>query len=204
VLNSSEKIVVRVTVGQHSYPVIIGHGLGRDLETVLSRSAASGRVFVVLDAGLYALHGKAIEKVVSRGGREIVCNVIPSGEKFKTSETVGDLHGWLLAQGISRGDFVLAVGGGVTSDVVGFAASTVLRGVRWGICTTTLLGMVDAAIGGKTGVNHGLGKNLIGSFWQPSFVIEDLDWLSTLDSRQFMAGMGELVKTTFWDLLQRQ
>jgi 3-dehydroquinate synthase len=110
-------------------------------------------------------------------------------------QSVVSLHNHLIKHWISRDDLIVACGGGVTSDIVGFAASTALRGVRWGICATTLLGMVDASIGGKTGVNHSDGKNLIGSYWQPSFVIDDLEWLETLPIKEYRSGMAEVIKS---------
>ncbi|MEW5994619.1 MAG: 3-dehydroquinate synthase family protein, partial [Candidatus Zixiibacteriota bacterium] len=101
---------------------------------------------------------------------------------------------FLLRNRAGRSDFILACGGGVTSDLVGYAAATAMRGIRWGIVSTTLLGMVDAAIGGKTGINHRLGKNLIGAFWQPTFVLGDLSFLQTLPRREMVAGLGEILK----------
>jgi 3-dehydroquinate synthase len=121
--------------------------------------------------------------------------VIPRGEKAKSRQTLEGLYDFLLGEKITRDDFLLACGGGVTSDLVGFAAATTLRGVRWGVISTTLLGMVDAAIGGKTGINHARGKNLVGAFWPPEFVISDLEFLSTLPERELVCGLGEVLKT---------
>lgn len=153
------------------------------------------RIFVVYDANFYALHGKKLERSWQASRRPVESIVCPSGEGHKTIECVTYLHNHLIKQGISRNDIIIACGGGVTSDVVGFSASIVLRGIRWGVCATTLLGMVDASIGGKTGVDHPNGKNLIGSYWQPSFVIDDIQWLETLPPREFKSGMAEVIKS---------
>jgi 3-dehydroquinate synthase len=120
--------------------------------------------------------------------------MIPSGERSKSHRTLTGLYDFVLDEKISRSDFILACGGGVTTDLVGYAAATTLRGIRWGAVPTTLVGMVDAAIGGKTGINHALGKNLIGAFWQPSFVCSDVRFLQTLEPRQMTAGLGEVLK----------
>jgi len=120
--------------------------------------------------------------------------VIPPGEKSKSAATLGRIHDFLIEEKISRSDMIIACGGGVTTDLVGYAAATILRGVRWGVVPTTLLGMVDAAIGGKTAINHRRGKNLIGAFWQPIFVHCDIGLLHTLPVRQMIAGLGETVK----------
>lgn len=186
---------VRVKLDSRSYPVVVGSGATNGLSELLgSQLAGRGRVFVVFDAQVYALHGPSVYRAVRKVSRRAPVMSLPPGERTKSASTVARLQDYLIAEGITRDDFILACGGGVLSDVVGFAASTVLRGVRWGVVSTTLLGMVDAAIGGKTGINHKSGKNLIGSFWQPSFVVCDLDHLHTLPDRQVIAGMGEIVK----------
>ncbi len=158
------------------------------------KNTSKSRLFALYDAQLYALHGQMIDESLKGTGRPVVELVVPAGEKSKSQACLDRIHDFLLGCGISRTDFVIAAGGGVVSDLVGYAAATVLRGVQWGIVSTTLLGMVDAAIGGKTGINHRTGKNLIGAFWQPRFVICDPRFLHTLPSRHLVAGLGEVVK----------
>ncbi len=121
---------------------------------------------------------------------------VPSGEGAKSERQVRRLHAALLEYGIRRDDCLVAIGGGATTDLVGYVAATVLRGIAWIAIPTTLLGMVDAAIGGKTGINHACGKNLIGAIWQPSHVIADPAWLLTLPRRELFAGAGEMLKYT--------
>ncbi len=122
------------------------------------------------------------------------CLELPSGERHKRWESVERVIRWLLGFGVERGDVVVAVGGGVITDLVGFAASVAMRGLPWIAVPTTLLGMVDAAVGGKTGIDLDLGKNLIGTFWPPRLVVCDPLVLSTLDPRQLRAGLAEVIK----------
>lgn len=169
--------------------------MGLKLKRLLHKEVGAARLFVFYDANWYALHGASVRRgfgIPSQQRREFV---VPSGEKAKSATVLTGIYDFMLGEKITRDDFVLACGGGVTSDLVGFAAASVLRGVRWGVLTTTLLGMVDASIGGKTGINHGRGKNLIGSFHQPRFVVADLSFLATLPERQLIAGLGEVLKT---------
>ena len=122
---------------------------------------------------------------------------IPDGEKGKNEQTLFSLWNWLGAAGFTRSDLLIGIGGGATTDIAGFAAATWLRGIDWVAIPTTLAGMVDAAIGGKTGMNSGYGKNLIGAFHSPSKVIIDTDWLLTLTDRDFVAGLAEVIKCGF-------
>lgn len=185
---------VKVALKHNAYRVTIGRDAGSDLRKEVRSIVGPARLFVIADATFHALHGKAVRKQLGLPVSRIIEIVVPSGEKSKSMTTVEKLHSFLIANEISRDDVVLAAGGGVTTDLVGFVAATTLRGLRWIALPTTLLGMVDAAIGGKTGVNHKAGKNLIGAFWQPSHVHCDLTWLHTLPRRELIAGMGEIVK----------
>jgi 3-dehydroquinate synthase len=185
---------INVKSARGSYPVIVGYGVEKQLATSVRKGGVGARVFAVFDANLFALHGASIERAIKQSGRPLLSAIIPSGEQTKSEKTVSQLHDLFLGEGIARHDLILACGGGVTSDVVGYAAATVLRGVRWGICATTLLSVVDASIGGKTAINHSRGKNLIGAFWPPVFVVSDLNWLGTLDQTQLRNGLGEVIK----------
>ena len=187
---------IKVKLGPRSYTVALGtSSWQKELAAALERlPVIPGRIFLLTDAQVFALYGQQVLRTVAKRGRKVHELVLPVGEKAKQAGVMSNIYDYLLANGISRDDFILAVGGGVVSDVAGFAAATVLRGIRWGILSTTLLGIVDAAIGGKTGINHDAGKNLIGAFWQPSFVIGDTELLQTLERRQMSAGMGEVLK----------
>jgi len=185
---------VDVCLGDRRYPVLIGEGgRERDLPRLVHRQARrGGRVFVIFDAQVCALYGPELVARLADSGGSIHQMVLPSGERFKTLSVAAAVYDFLLRRRVARDDFLLAVGGGVTTDLAGYTAATILRGIPWGAVPTTLLGMVDAAIGGKTGVNHPLGKNLIGAFWQPRFVLCDVGFLPTLPDRELVAGLGEV------------
>ena len=128
---------------------------------------------------------------------EVHLFTIPDGERGKGEQTLISLWNWLGAAGFTRSDLVIGIGGGATTDIAGFAAATWLRGIDWVAIPTTVAGMVDAAIGGKTGINSGYGKNLIGAFHSPTKVIVDTNWLLTLSDRDFIAGLAEVIKCGF-------
>ncbi len=179
-------ITVEVDLGDRSYPVLVGHGTARELAGVLPSEAT--RIAVVTQPG--------IDFTVDPGREHRVFEVA-DGEPAKSLATLEELcRGW-AAWGLTRADAVVAVGGGLVTDVAGFAAASYHRGVPVVHVPTTLLGMVDAAIGGKTGVNLPEGKNLVGAFWQPLAVLCDLDALATLPPRELRSGQGELAKYHF-------
>ncbi len=152
------------------------------------------RAFVVSDRNV-AARGDGIAGSLQAGGATVLASVaVDAGERRKRWRTVAELHDRFLAAGVDRGTVVLAVGGGTLTDLAGFAAATFLRGVPWLPVATTVLGMVDASIGGKTGVDLPEGKNLIGSMWQPIGVVADLAALASLPTAERATGMAEIVK----------
>lgn len=179
-------ITVTVELGERSYPVIVGAGARHELASVLPEK--SRRVAVVTQSGIDF-------SVVS--GREQSVHVLGDGETSKNLESVERLCEGFVAAGLNRADAVVGVGGGVVTDVAGFAASVYYRGIAVVHVPTTLLGMIDAAVGGKTGVNLSTGKNLVGAFWQPKAVLCDTDALATLPPRELRSGLGELAKYHF-------
>jgi len=185
---------VRLVCRSCSYPIITGVGASDRLTNILRKHSKESRIFTVYDAQFYSLHGDTLRGSILRESDKANEFVVPSGERSKSQQVLAGLYDFLISLRISRSDFLLALGGGVTTDLVGYAAATILRGIRWGAVPTTLLGMIDAAIGGKTGINHAMGKNLIGAFWHPSFVVSDVRFLSTLSRRQMVSGMGEVLK----------
>ena len=185
---------INVKLGNRSYPVIIGTNITPQLDALLKKHVGRGRLFVFCDAGFYALHGPRLRRGIHLPDSRVTEAVIPQGERSKSFTQLHRLYDFLLSESICRSDFILACGGGVTTDLVGYAAATMLRGVKWAAVPTTLVGMVDAAIGGKTAVNHNRGKNLIGSVHQPRFVFADTQYLATLSERQLIAGLGEVIK----------
>jgi 5-deoxy-5-amino-3-dehydroquinate synthase len=179
-------ITVDVTAGGQRYPVVVGAGVRAQLADRLP--AAARRVAIVTQPGI----GVSVDP-----GREHEVFAVADGEAGKSLATVEDLCRAWSRWGLTRADMVVAVGGGLVTDVAGFAAAVYHRGVGVAHVPTTLLGMVDAAIGGKTGVNLPEGKNLVGAFWQPRVVLCDTDTLATLPRREWQSGLGEMAKYHF-------
>jgi 3-dehydroquinate synthase len=181
---------IEVAASPGAYPVVIAPRLLRTLPERLAAAGLGPRRFVVTSPLIDTLHGGALKAL----GTEREPILVPDGERHKTIQTVGRVYEALIRAGADRSAVVIAAGGGVVGDLVGFAAATYLRGVRLVQIPTTLLAQVDSAIGGKVGVNHPLGKNLIGAFHPPSLVAIDTDVLATLPRREFRAGLYEVVK----------
>jgi 3-dehydroquinate synthase len=171
------------------YGVAIGHGVLDRLGALLDEAGAPERRFVVSSPLVWRLHGPRLE---GAGLAEPI--LVPDGERFKQLPTVSRVYDALIGAHADRASTLITFGGGVIGDLAGFAAATYLRGVALVHVPTTLLAQVDSAIGGKVGVNHALGKNLIGSFYQPHAVVIDPSVLSTLPRREFRAGLYEVVK----------
>ncbi|MFD2175504.1 3-dehydroquinate synthase [Rhodobacter lacus] len=186
------KEIVKVELGARAYEVRIGTGLlaqaGAEIAPLLRRP----RVAVVADDTVAGLHLDALR--AGLGDIEMVALRLPPGEGTKSWPHFERVVEWLLEQKVERKDIVIAFGGGVIGDLVGFAASVLRRGVRFVQIPTSLLAQVDSSVGGKTGINAPQGKNLIGAFHQPSLVLADIDLLGTLTERDFLAGYGEVAK----------
>ncbi len=163
-------------------------------ELIRRRYPKAQRTWIIADANVDAVHGASVETTLLAFGLHPRRLAVPAGESSKSFETLGTLHDWMLNGGVERGDVVVALGGGMIGDLAGFAAATVLRGIGLVQIPTTLLSMVDSSIGGKTGINHASGKNLIGAFYQPPLVIIDTKFLGTLPPRELRSGFGEIVK----------
>ena len=179
--------------GASPYDVVIGHDLLRRLPGILGDGPE--KVALIFDAGLGAAAQSVLEVLVEEYG--VLALGIPPGEQAKSSVNVVECWEALGEEGFTRSDAVVTFGGGATTDVGGFIAATWLRGVRVVHIPTTLLAMVDAAVGGKTGINTGAGKNLVGSFHEPAGVLCDLDLLESLPREDFVAGLGEVIKCGF-------
>ena len=200
---------VPVDLGSRSYQVRIGPGLidraGAEIAPLLRRK----RVVVVTDETVAGLHLARLTAALEAEGIAVASLALPPGEATKGWEQFSRCVEWLLEQKVERRDVVLAFGGGVIGDLVGFAAAVLRRGVRFVQLPTTLLAQVDSSVGGKTGINTAQGKNLVGAFHQPSLVLADIGVLDTLPARDFLAGYGEVVKygllgdAAFFDWLER-
>ena len=185
---------VHVNLGARSYDIVIGAAIIDDAATLLRPLLNRMKVAIVTDEQVGALHLDALVGTLTDAGIDCVSLKLPAGEATKSWAKLGDTVDWLLEQKIERQDVVIALGGGVIGDLVGFAAAILRRGVRFVQIPTSLLAQVDSSVGGKTGVNSRHGKNLIGAFHQPSLVLADIGILDSLPQRDLIAGYGEVVK----------
>jgi 3-dehydroquinate synthase len=188
-LNTHIPARLEVRAGSRTSAIHLGEGLAERLPPLLDAAGIGARRIVVSSPAIWKLHGAAL-----RGASAAEPILIPDGERFKTLQTAARIYEGLIRADADRGTAVVAVGGGVVGDVAGFAAATYLRGVTLVQVPTTLLAQVDSSIGGKVGVNHALGKNLIGAFHQPAVVVIDPLLLRTLPRREFRSGLYEVVK----------
>jgi 3-dehydroquinate synthase len=179
---------IKVTA-EHNYEILIGVDWKSELNLLL---AGRTRAAVIVSQDMQSRIGD-----LNTGDTEIFTFPVPDGESGKSSATLLQVWNWLGAAGFTRNDLVIAIGGGATTDFAGFAAATWLRGIDWVAIPTTVAGIVDAAVGGKTAINSEYGKNLIGSFHSPKAVLVDFSWLETLTDRDYSAGLAEVVKAGF-------
>ncbi len=174
------------------YPAIVGPGSLDRIAEVLEQEHLALPRSIVSDTTVGPLHGRRPAEALG-----LTILEIPGGETHKNWAAIEEVFRHWLGMGLDRSGSVVAIGGGIVTDTVGFAAATYLRGIAWVAAPTTLLGMVDAAVGGKTGVNLPEGKNLVGSFWPPRLVIADTQTLATLPARELQAGLAEVVKAAW-------
>ena len=187
---------ITVPLAAHAYPIVLGPGSLASLAELLMAQGirADTRVLLVTNPEVERHYGATCRRSLEEAGFLVQTLVIEAGEDQKTPATVALIHDAAFRHRLERGSLIVALGGGVVGDMAGFAAATWLRGIAVVQVPTTLLAMVDAAIGGKTGVNHPGGKNLIGAFHQPKLVLIDPAVLHTLPEREFRAGMAEVIK----------
>lgn len=182
---------LNVELGKRSYPIVVGSGLLRG-KAFLDPYLAGEEAVVVTNETVAPMYLDQV--TTSLKDRRLICQILPDGEQFKNLETLQSIFDTLLENRCSRSATLIALGGGVIGDVVGFAAACYQRGVAFIQLPTTLLAQVDSAVGGKTAVNHPRGKNMIGAFHQPTCVVSDTETLRTLDQRQLSAGIAEVIK----------
>jgi 3-dehydroquinate synthase len=185
---------VKVSLGQRSYAILIKQKLLLDLGRECQKIGLDARCAIITDANVARHYSADIQKTLRRAGFDPALVTVPPGEKSKTLRCVESCFDKLAAHRLERKSFVIALGGGVVGDLAGFVAATYLRGIPFVQVPTTLLAQVDSSVGGKVGVNLKAGKNLIGAFHQPRFVLCDLQTLRTLPSREFRAGLAEVIK----------
>lgn len=177
-----------------AYDILIGNGLLGESGKLIRESTKGQTAVIVSDSNVFSLYGNILEKALSEEGFGVISFVFPAGEESKNTDTLVSLWETLAENHVTRSDILIALGGGVTGDLTGFAAATFLRGIKYVNIPTTLLSMVDSSVGGKTAVDLKNGKNLAGAFYQPSLVIIDPDTLSTLPENIFCDGMAEVIK----------
>jgi 3-dehydroquinate synthase len=185
--------ILNVELGERSYPITIGPNLLDDA-ALLARHVDGGKAAIVTNTTVAPLYLARVAGALRANGREVVEIVLPDGEEFKTWESLNLVFDALLKARCDRKTTIVALGGGVIGDLAGFAASSYMRGVPFVQVPTTLLSQVDSSVGGKTGINHPLGKNMIGAFYQPRAVIADTATLDTLPPRELSAGLAEVIK----------
>ncbi|KII77711.1 3-dehydroquinate synthase [Vibrio renipiscarius] len=184
---------ITVSLDERSYPISIGAGLFNN-PAHLSHLSSKHKVVVISNVTVAPLYANKILSLLQQQGCQASLLELPDGEQYKTLDTFNTVMSYLLEGNYSRDVVIIALGGGVIGDLVGFAASCYQRGVDFIQIPTTLLSQVDSSVGGKTAVNHKLGKNMIGAFYQPKAVVIDTDCLATLPEREFAAGMAEVIK----------
>ena len=185
---------VHVDLGENSYSIKIGNGFIKKLPIFLNPVLKRKKVAIVTDTNVEKLYLSKVTSSLVEGGIDVISLSLNPGEMSKDWLNLKLVVDWILENKLERDDFVLALGGGVIGDLVGFAASIVRRGIRCVQLPTTLLAQVDSSVGGKTGINSKFGKNLIGSFYHPKLVLIDVDLLSTQTHRELMSGFGEVIK----------
>lgn len=184
---------LNVELAARSYPILIGSGALSLAEEIRSHMPGS-RAAVVSNVTVAPLYLAPLLAALEKVGVGVTPIILPDGEAYKTWESLNAIYDALLAARCDRSTTLIALGGGVIGDLTGFAAATYQRGLPFIQIPTTLLAQVDSSVGGKTGINHPRGKNMIGAFWQPKLVLADTDTLATLPAREFSAGLAEVIK----------
>ena len=188
---------IEVKASSKSYPVYVGNNILEQLPQLIEKSGLHKNVFIVVDENVLGYHLKKIKNIITEKMRKVVVVEFIANEKSKSNKSVEELYDCLIKNNFGRDTLIIAIGGGITGDIVGFVASTFSRGVQFVQVPTTLLAAVDSSVGGKTGINYGKTKNLIGSFYQPEFVLTDTSFLKSLREEEVVCGIGEIMKYAF-------
>jgi shikimate kinase/3-dehydroquinate synthase len=191
---SDKDIACMVETATQSYPIFVGYGLLDKLGEKMKQAALSGTATIISDENVFSLYGSKIEGIIKDTGFAVNSFVVPAGEETKSMDHAIKIYDFLVEHRAERDDIIIALGGGMVGDLAGFVAATFLRGMPWIQVPTSLVAMVDASIGGKVGVNHPEGKNLIGVFYQPNLVLADPQTLTTLHQRELTSGWAEVIK----------
>jgi 3-dehydroquinate synthase len=192
--DSDKDIACVVETETQSYPVFVGYGLLDKLGEKMKQAALSGTATIISDENVFSLYGSKVEGILKDAGFAVNSFVVPPGEETKSMDYAIKIYDFLVGHRAERDDVIVALGGGMVGDLAGFVAATFLRGMPWVQVPTSLVAMVDASIGGKVGVNHPEGKNLIGAFYQPKLVVADPQTIRTLPQRELTSGWAEVIK----------
>jgi len=193
-LKANKDVACWVKTATQSYSVFVGYGLLEKLGEKIKETGLSGVVTIISDETVFSIYGRKVESILQNAGFAVNTFAVLPGEETKNINSAIKLYDFLVEQRVERDDMLIALGGGMVGDLAGFVAATFLRGMPWIPLPTSLVAMVDASIGGKVGVNHPQGKNLIGAFYQPSFVLADVHTLNTLPDRELISGWAEVIK----------
>lgn len=185
---------VRVKVGQDGYSIYIGQHTLAQLGNLMGRNGLTGKALVLTDAQVGALYGEQVLGILTEAGFTAELFAVPPGEDSKSLAVAETVFSKAITMGLDRKSVIVALGGGVVGDLAGFIAATYLRGIPFVQVPTTLLAQVDSSVGGKVAVNHALGKNLIGAFYQPRLVLIDIALLQSLSERELASGLAEVIK----------
>jgi len=191
---SDKDIVCMVETRTQSYPIFVGYGLLDKLGEKMKKATLSGTATMISDENVFSLYGSKVEGILKDAGFAVNSFVVPPGEETKSMDYAIKIYDFLVEHRAERDDIIIALGGGMVGDLAGFVAATFLRGMPWVQVPTSLVAMVDASVGGKVGVNHPEGKNLIGAFYQPNLVLADPQTLTTLPQRELTSGWAEVIK----------
>ena len=200
---------VRVELGRNSYDIVMGFGLIDELVSFVRNGGFSRKAIIVSDSNVGKLYGNEVREALSRGGLDAELCIVPAGEQSKSLSEAERLYTCAIENGLDRKSPIFALGGGVVGDLAGFVAATYMRGVPFIQLPTSLLAQVDSSVGGKVAVNHVLGKNLIGAFYQPKAVFMEMNFMKSLPEREISTGLGEVVKygiiydDEFFDFLEQ-
>ncbi|MCL7745316.1 3-dehydroquinate synthase [Guyparkeria hydrothermalis] len=197
-INAPQPTTVNVDLGDRSYPIFIDNGL---IDTdLIAPFIPSPRAVIISNTTVAPLYAERLTQALEAAGKTVELLALPDGERYKNLETLERIYDFLMEKQVDRKTTLVALGGGVIGDITGFAAASFQRGVPFIQVPTTLLAQVDSSVGGKTGVNHPRGKNMIGAFYQPRCVLADTGSLDTLPDRELSAGLAEIIKYgLLWD-----
>ncbi|OGN96666.1 MAG: 3-dehydroquinate synthase [Chloroflexi bacterium RBG_13_51_36] len=193
-LKANDDVACVVQTKTQSYPVFVGYGLLNKLGEKMKQAGLSGTATIISDENVFSIYGDTVERILKEAGFAVNSSVMPPGEETKSMDHAVKIYDFLVEHRAERDDIIVALGGGMVGDLAGFVAATFLRGMPWVQAPTSLVAMVDASIGGKVGINHAKGKNLVGAFYQPNLVLADPETLNTLPERELTSGWAEIVK----------